>query len=247
MKIMRLKIDSPGVLSKAIELVSELVTEVKLRVNEFGLSITAIDTANVAMVNFRIPKSSFSEFETEKESIGVNLDSLKRILKRAGNNSSVIIEKKEGMVEIIIEDKIRRSFKISIIDVEAEEIDFESKLSNMEFSSTAEVNSSDLVASIEDCAVVSDSCLFKLEEGVFVIEAKGMNSAKSEFSGDEATISGENAKSKYSLEYLSKFMKGAKLCEKVKLDFANEHPLKLDLKTSLMEMNFILAPRVETE
>jgi len=244
---MKLKIEQAGGLSKAIDLISDLVTEVRLKVNEFGLSITAIDPANVAMINFRIPKSAFSEFEVEKESIGINLDSLKRILKRAGNNSSVILEKIEGMLNIIIEDKIRRTFKISLIEVEAEEIDFESKTSNMEFSSKAEVGSSDLTAAIEDCGVVADSCIFKVHEGKFIVEAQGMNSARTEFSGDEATIKGENAKAKYSLEYLSKFMKGAKLCEKVSLMFANEHPLKLDIKTPVTEMNFVLAPRVETE
>ena len=244
---MKLKIDNAGALSKAIDLISELVSEVRLRVNEFGLSITAIDPANVAMINFRIPKSSFSEFETEKESLGVNLDSLKRILKRAGNNSSVILEKKEGMLEIIIEDKIRRSFKISLIEVEGEEIDFESKTANMEFSSRIEIIPADLIAAIEDCNVVADSCLFKIEDKKFVVEAKGMNSARTEFSGDEATIKGEDAKAKYSLEYLAKFMKGGKLCEKIVLEFANDHPLKLDLKTSVTEMNFILAPRVETD
>ncbi|MFW6282604.1 MAG: hypothetical protein ACOC1P_00930 [Minisyncoccales bacterium] len=244
---MKLKIDNAGALSKAIDLISELVSEVRLRVNEFGLSITAIDPANVAMINFRIPKSSFSEFETEKESLGVNLDSLKKILKRAGNNSSVILEKKEGMLEIIIEDKIRRSFKISLIEVEGEEIDFQSKIANMEFCSKIEITPADLIAAIEDCSVVADSCLYKIEEKKFIIEAKGMNSARTEFSGDEATIKGEDAKSKYSLEYLSKFMKGGKLCEKIVLEFANDHPLKLDLKTPVTEMNFILAPRVETD
>ena len=50
-------------------------------------------------------------------------------------------------------------------------------------------------------------------EGVsqFVIEAKGINSAMSEFSADEVKIDAENCKSKYSLEYLQKFIKASKV------------------------------------
>ena len=69
----------------------------------------------------------------------------------------------------------------------------------------------------------------------------------SEFSGDEAIINAENCKSKYSLEYLQKFLKGAKLTEKTVLKFAEDHPLRIDFKTPEMELSFILAPRVETE
>jgi hypothetical protein len=72
-----------------------------------------------------------------------------------------------------------------------------------------------------------------------------MNSAMSEFSGDEAKIEGENSRAKYSLEYLGKFMRGAKLCDKTILHFAQDHPLKIEFKSAGMELDFILAPRVE--
>jgi proliferating cell nuclear antigen len=78
---MLIKLEHPFLLSKAIEIISELVTEVRIKVEENGMSITAMDPANVSMVNFRVPKESFSQFETGNETLGVNLDDLKRILK----------------------------------------------------------------------------------------------------------------------------------------------------------------------
>ena len=83
---MRIKLENASALSKSIDLISELVAEVKIKINEFGLSITAIDPANVAMVSLKVPKKSFSEFDVGSETLGVNLDSLKRILKRSGDN-----------------------------------------------------------------------------------------------------------------------------------------------------------------
>lgn len=240
---MLVKLENPLLLSKVIELISELVTEVRLKVNEFGMSITAIDPANVAMIGFKLPKSAFSQFETDDESLGINLDNLKRILKRCSFGSSLILEKKENLLDIQIQDRIKRNFSLSLLEIEDEEKD----MPDLEFSSRVELNSIDLIASIEDCMVVADACSFIIEDGKFVIEAKSLNSARSEFSGDEAKILAENCKSRYSLEYLQKFIKGAKLCEKTILNFANDHPLKMELRTSGMELSFILAPRVETE
>ena len=78
---MLVELQSPAMLTKAIEIISDLVTEVRIKVNEFGMSITAMDPANVAMVNFKLPKSAFSKFELDSEVLGINLDNLKRILK----------------------------------------------------------------------------------------------------------------------------------------------------------------------
>ncbi|MEK0336616.1 MAG: hypothetical protein QQN41_04180 [Nitrosopumilus sp.] len=244
---MLVKLDNPALLSKVVEIISELVTEVRIKVNESGLSIAAMDPANVAMVGFKLPRSAFSQFETGYETLGINLDDFKRILKRCGIGSSLILEKKENLLNIQIHDRIKRTFTLSLIEIDAEDIDFTSKIERMEFSSSVELSSIDLIDSIEDCAIVSDACSFIIEDGKFVIEARGLNSARAEFSGDEAKIEAENCKSKYSLEYLQKFVKGAKLCEKITLDFANDHPLKMSLKTEHMELGFILAPRVETE
>ncbi|MFW5846588.1 MAG: DNA polymerase sliding clamp [Nanoarchaeota archaeon] len=244
---MKLKFSNPGELSKAIDLISELVTEVKINVSEAGLGITAMDPANVAMVNFKIPKSSFSEFEISEgessEPLGVNLDNLKRILKRCSSKSQLIIEKDENSLLIKIQDKIQRNFTLALLDVDVED----KSPPNLEYTANIEIFSQDLIDSIEDCAVVSDACSFIVEDNKFIIEAKELNTTRSEFSGDEVTIQAENCKSRYSLEYLQKFMKGAKLCEKTILKFANEHPLRIEFKTPNLEIFFILAPRVETE
>jgi proliferating cell nuclear antigen len=242
---MLIKLEKPQLLSKVIDIISELVTEVRIKVNEFGMSIVAIDPANVAMIGFKLPKSAFSQFEigASNEVLGINLDSLKRILKRCGAGSSLILERKENLLNLLIQDRIRRNFSLNLIEIESEDKDMPS----LEYSSKVELNSGDFVDSVEDCAVVGDACAFIIENEKFIIESKGINSARSEFSGDEAKIEAEICKSKYSLEYLQKFLKASKLFEKTNLNFANDHPLNMIFKNQDMELSFILAPRVETE
>lgn len=240
---MSIKLEKPALLSKAVNLISEIVTEVKFKLDDSGMQVIAIDPANVAMVRFFLSKNAFSQFEIDKEEWGINLDDLKRILKRCGAKSSLILKRDENKLDIEIEDRIKRNFTLSLIEIDKED----KELPNLEFSSKIEMNSIDLIDAVEDCSVVADACSFIIEDGKFIIEAKNLNSARSEFSGDEAKISAENCKARYSLEYLQKFIKGSKLCDKTILNFADDHPLRMDLKIEELEMNFILAPRVETE
>ena len=241
---MLIKLDTPQILSKVIDIISELVIDARIKVGDNGMSVVAIDPANVAMVEFRLPRAAFSQFDVEGEEVlGINLDSLKKILKRTGAGSSLILERKDNLLNIQIQDRIRRNFSLNLIEIEGED----KNLPQLEFVAMVELDSVDFSASIEDCVVVADACSFVTQEGKFIIEAKGLNSAMSEFSGDEAKINAEDCRSRYSLEYLQKFIKGAKLTGKTLIKFSNDHPLRLEFKTDFMELNFILAPRVETE
>lgn len=240
---MRLKLDDPTLFAKSIDMISELVLEVKMRINEFGLSIVAIDPANVSMASLKVPKSSFSEFISGDEILGVNLDSLKKVLKRVGRTASLIIEKKENYIEIKIEDKIKRVFTLNLIEVEGQEKEFPTHL---EYKSDIKIPSVDLSDALEDCAVVSDACIFRLADNKFTVESKETNSAKAEFL-EGITVSGENSKSRYSLEYLQKFMKAGKSFDFANIHFAEDHPLRMDFKSEAVSLSFLLAPRIETD
>ena len=241
---MKLKLEDPALFTKAIELISDLVLEVRIKISEFGLSVVAIDPGNISMVSMKIPKSAFKEFESGDEVLGVNLENLKKILRRATKTSSIALEKKENSLEIKIEDKINRIFTLNLIEVEREDKEFPDHL---EFSSKVVIGSQDLIDAVEDCLVVSDACSFIIKDKKFVVEAKETNSARTEFSSDEAEIDAEDCKVRYSLEYLQKFTKAGKQFEKTILKFAEDHPLRLDYISEHLSLAFLLAPRVETE
>ncbi len=240
---MLIKLDNPKLLLEAVAIISELVTEVRIRVNQHGMSLVAIDPANIALVSFKIPASAFSKFEADNEVLGVNLDNLKTILRRCGPGSALIMKRVDNNLLIEIQDKIKRDFSLALIDVSSEE----KTMPELDFKSRVEIDSNHLAESIFDCATVSDACSFIAKDGKFIIESKGLNSARSEFSGDEAKIEAENSKSRYSLEYLQKFIKTARLAEKTVVQFSDEYPLKMIFSSPDMEMAFVLAPRVEND
>ena len=241
---MLLKLDNPKIFTDVISIISELVTEVRIKITKDGLKIIAIDPANVSLVSFKMPSSSFSAIEVENdETIGISLDSLKSVLKRAGIGSNLIMQTDDNTLKIEINDTIKRVFNLALINIDAEEKD----MPVLDFTCKIEISSADLSGTIEDCAIVADSASFSIKEGKFIIEAKGLHSAKSEFSSDEIKISGEKGKAKYSLEYLQKFIKSSKLAEKAVLNFSDDYPLKLEYNSAELSLAFVLAPRVETE
>jgi proliferating cell nuclear antigen len=239
---MLLKLNEPKLLADSISLISELVSEVKLKITRAGLNIVAVDPANVALVSLKFPAALFSEFKTEEEeNLGLNLEDLKQILRRADASSSLTLEKEDNKLKISIQSTVKRTFNLALINLDAEE----KKIPELEFNSKVEINSEIFSNAIEDAAIISDSCSFSVKDK-FIIEARGnLHSTKTEFSSDEAKFSGE-AKSKYSIEYLQKFIKASRFAERVNLQFSNDYPARIDFKGPA-EVTFILAPRVEEE
>ena len=242
---MLIRLENPKLFSEVIGIISDLVLEVRLKVTQEGLKIIAIDPANVAMISFKLPNTAFSELQIEKEEmLGVSLDSLKSVLRRVKPKSILTITRQENELNLQITDKIKREFNLALIEIESEE----KELPNLNFTAKIEMPSTDFSEAVEDCSVVGDACSFISEPDKFTIKSKGsLNSFKSEYTSDELNIQAEEASSRYSLEYLQKMVKATKLVDKTIINFSTDYPLKLEFKTPMMELYFILAPRVETE
>ena len=240
---MLLKLDEPRLLGDAIGVVSEVVSEVRIKLLEDGLSIVAVDPANVALVIFKLPKESFSQYDAGDETWGVNLGDLKKILKRASGSASVVFEEEGGKLQITIHDKIKRVFSLALIEVSSED----KEIPELNFGARVEMSADDFAQAVEDTAIVADSCSFIVKDGKFIVEGSGnLNSARAEFSGESVELFGVG-KSKYSLEYLMKFIKAGKISERVVVNFSDDYPLKLDFPGEKMGIGFVLAPRVENE
>ena len=245
---MLLKLDNPKLLSDSISLISELVLEVKAKVNKQGLEIMAIDPANVAMLSLKIPAQAFSQFQVDKdEELGINLEDFKQVLRRAAAGSSLTIERVDNMLKLRIQEKSKRTFNLALINIDAEE----KKIPQLNFAANIELDASTFAEAINDAAVIADSCAFISKDDLFTIESKGiLNSSKTEFSSDEVKINkGQDSKAKYSLDYLVKFVKASKLADKLNINFSTDYPMRLDFKDNdnLIELSFVLAPRVEEE
>ncbi|MEK6899346.1 MAG: hypothetical protein AABW79_04595 [Nanoarchaeota archaeon] len=241
---MMLKLDDPKLFANIISIISELVTEVRLKITKEGMGLVAIDPASVAMAYFHIPAELFSIFEVEKDEVlGINLDNLHSVLRRCGLGSSLTLEKHENTLRLGIHDKIKRDFTLALISVEGEDREFP----KWEFTSVIKMDAQAFVEVIEDCMVVSDACTFFAEPNKFSVEARGLNSARAEFSSDEIEIYSDTSSARFSLEYLSKFVKGAKIASRVEINFSDNKPMRINFPSGKVMLSFVLAPRVEQD
>ena len=68
-------------LREVVEVVSTLVTEVKLSISKDGLEAKAVDPSHVAMLVLKLHKPIFEEFTGEPTELGVDIDKLKEVLR----------------------------------------------------------------------------------------------------------------------------------------------------------------------
>ncbi len=234
----------------AVRAINDLIAEGIFRFTSDGLKFVATDPTMVAMVDLYISKDAFEELnvEGEEEQIPVNLDNLLAVLKRAKKADRLILEKEqENRLAVVLESSVKRKFVIPLIDMEEQKV----PELNLQFLGTAEVLRQVVEEGITDAAVVSDTIMFSMDQDKFVMTGEG-DLSKAEVvveKGSEALISldvKEPAKSKFSLDYLKKMIKGMKLGDLVKISLGNDFPMEMEIKAGeLAKLKYVLAPRVE--
>lgn len=245
---MKLTLAEPKILKESMAIISELVTETRIQVNQDYLELIAMDPANVAMIIFKMPANSFAEYSIEEEEIlSINLNNLKQILRRTKNSDVLTLEKTENKLKIVMKDKSTRTFYLPLLELE----DRKQKIPSLDFKSIVELPSSALSEAIDDVDVVSESVTLSTQDTKFKVSASGdLTKADVEMPADEEVQikTTENHKSKYSTEYLKKMMAGTKISDRVTVKFSNDYPLHLEfLEKDKVSLSFILAPRVDND
>ncbi len=247
---MKLVLTEPKILTDSISIISELVNEVRLKIDKDKIELIAMDPANVAMVIFNLLSSVFAEYHIEKpKEISINLDHFKQVLKRAKPSDTLTIELDEdkNKLNIKIKGDSTRTFNISLLSL----TDQEQKIPNLKFPAKIETNTLIFNEAIEDMNVVSESVAFIADKDKFLIKSESkLNDAEVEINqGNETKIdTEEKSHSKYSLEYLKKIIKGSKLTNNILIQFGNDYPLRVDYTSKdKLSMSFILAPRVSND
>ena len=248
---MKLTLAEPRLMKESINIISELVNEVTLKVDQDKIAIVAIDPANVAMVDFKLLSSAFIEYSVPKpQELALNLDHFRQVLKRSKPTDTITIslDEQKNRLQIELKGDSSRTFNIPLINIEENE----QKIPSLEFKTKVSLSSAKFDDAVEDMSIVAESIILNTMPDKFVVRAESnMKDAKVVLPATEETVielDGDGFSSKYSLEYLKKISKANKLSDSVSLEFAQDYPLRAEYKLlDKLRLSFILAPRVSND
>lgn len=245
---MKLTLAEPKYLKDSISIISELVNEARFKITKDAIELVAMDPANVAMVIYKLFSSTFTEYDLKEDiEIGLNLENLKQVLRRASPSDMITLElDTDNKLKIQLKGTSVRTFSIPTIELDERE----QRIPDLKFGAVITTESHILNEAIEDADIVAESVTFIAEPKKMTVKAEGdLSKAMIDIKEDENTqikVEGGKVSSKYSIEYLKKMMNGGKIASNVRVSFSKDYPLRLDYVTiDKVNMSFILAPRVE--
>ncbi|MFX0170061.1 MAG: proliferating cell nuclear antigen (pcna) [Candidatus Hodarchaeota archaeon] len=246
------KFDDAKTWQALISAISALVDEANFEISPQGMTLRAMDPSRIAMVDFELPKSAFSQYDCDEEGqMGINLDEMEKIVKRAGAGNSLALglDRELNQLQITLEGRTRRSFKISLIDLGADR----PPSLNVEFDVTIKITGDTLKEIIQDADIISDFIAIDATPETLTVSARGDTGnlevaiKKDEEALLEYTVKNAS-KSLYALEYLNDMMKAVAASDTVQMEFGKGTPIKLVFAVSSGgHITYFLAPRVEDE
>ncbi|MEM0001417.1 MAG: proliferating cell nuclear antigen (pcna) [Desulfurococcaceae archaeon] len=248
---MRLKFREATVWKYAIVAISKIIEEASFKINEEGVRLRAMDPSGVALVDFYIPHNAFYEFDVSNEvNIGVNMDELAKVLRRARKGDELVLEMTQlGKLGVYLEGRGSRRFMLPSIELSYQEIpeisfeeSFKCKILPKLFK--------DIVKELEAISDAielyapenSDALYFKAESEIAEAEIV-LSSASGALIEYEST---KEARSKYTIDYLSDIVTASQAAETLSLGFGNETPLKMIYELpGGGTLQFYVAPRTD--
>lgn len=247
------EIEEVGLLKDSMKTISDLISEGLFQLTDDGIQLVAADPAMVGLVDFTLEKDVFENYEIDEEQkVGLNIENFYSILRRANSGDTITLEVDEdsSKFKITMENSSTRDFSLPILNLSEDDIPSVGDLDQFTFN--AELDASVLEGAIKDAMVVSDAVTVSADGSSLQISAEGDQSGV-DFtvqSGAEGVheMDGSDAKSMFSLDYLSKMIGAKKLADTVTVKLGQDFPMRLEFaQPDQVQLNFVLAPRIEEE
>ncbi|QLG60988.1 DNA polymerase sliding clamp [Halorarum salinum] len=241
---------SASTLRDALDSVSVLVDECKIRLNDDELAIRAVDPANVGMVDLSLEAAAFESYEADGGVIGVNLNRLEDIAGMANSGDLVHLELDEETRKLHIEIE-GLSYTLALIDPDS--IRQEPDIPDLDLASEIVLEGAQLNRGITAADMVSDHIRLRVDEGeeAFVIEAEGdTDDVDLKLPREDLIdLQAGPADSLFSLDYLKDMNKAIPADAEVRIELGEEFPVKLhyEFAEGMGHTTYMLAPRIQSD
>jgi len=241
---------SADTLKETLDSVSVLVDECKIHLDEDGLSIRAVDPANVGMVDLDLGAAAFESYEADGGIIGVNLSRLEDIAGMADAGQLVQLELDEETRKLHIQIE-GLEYTLALIDPDS--IRQEPDIPDLDLSAHVVVEGKDIDRAVRAADMVSDHIALGVDtaDELFYVDAEGdTDDVHLELTRDQLIdLEAGDAHSLFSLDYLKDMNKAIPKDAEVELELGDEYPVKLhyDIAEAQGRVTYMLAPRIQSD
>lgn len=232
-----------------IESLATIVDEANFVATPEGLRLRALDPGRIAMVDLFMPAGLFEEYSVEAETkIGVVLDDVNSILKRAKSDDKLVFEVGGGRLTIALLGRAERRFRVPLLDIAGQEL----PTPRLNFTVAAKMLSDTFRDALKDASLVSESVKLKAEDESLYLSAKSdKGEVETRFSIESGSLLEidvkDAAEASYGIDFLDKIVsKAYRVSDIVVLRFATNMPLEMTFDIAGGgTLKYLLAPRME--
>jgi proliferating cell nuclear antigen len=235
-------------LKDAIASLAVIVDEVRFRIKPEGISVKAVDPANVAMVTFELGSSAFDEYSADECEIGIDLNKITDLMGITDKGDTVRIELEDENHKLLI-DVGGLSYTLSLLDPST--IRAEPRVPQLDLPAKVVMNGNDLRHAVKAAEKISDHMLMGVSGDTFYMEAKGdTDQVRLEMGRDQLIdLKSGEASSLFSLDYLINIAKPTNKVNEVSLSLGRDFPVIIDFEIAngAGRISYLLAPRIESD
>jgi len=260
------KLSQASLLKKILDAIKDLVTDANFDCSANGISLQAMDSSHVSLVALLLRKDGFDFYRCDRNiSLGINLASMAKILKCAGNDDRVTIRADDAgdVVTFIFESKNDDrilDFELKLMNIESDVLG----IPDQQYSAVVSLSANGFKKICSDMTTIGDTVVIattkegvkfsvsgELGTGNILLKRGSSVDSSSGKDKDEPTLSidlVEPVALTFALRYLNFFAKATALSNQVTLSLAKDVPLVTEYRIEeLGYVRFYLAPKIEDD
>lgn len=246
----RLVINDAKIVRKAFKATSSLIDEAPVKIGNEGVSIRALDLAEVSMIDLVLSKNVFETFEFNKPiKVNIRLSDVLNLLKFESKSEKLEIVFREDKVSFKVSNDFTRIFTIPVFFSEDRDL----PLPKVSLGNSFETKVLTIRHLLESGKHISDYISISVEKNSVLLSAKGeISEYQVLLTSEEGNLINpvlkEGSKASYDLKRLSSIVSSMLFSENLKMEFDTDLPMKITQpveEAPESTVMFFIAPRME--
>uniref|UniRef100_A0A8B9C175 DNA sliding clamp PCNA n=1 Tax=Anser brachyrhynchus TaxID=132585 RepID=A0A8B9C175_9AVES len=249
-----------SVLKRVLEALKDLITEACWDLGSGGISLQSMDSSHVSLVQLTLRSEGFDTYRCDRNiAMGVNLSSMSKILKCAGNEDIITLRAEDNADTLALVFEAPNQEKVSDYEMKLMDLDVEQLgIPEQEYSCVVKMPSAEFARICRDLSHIGDAVVISCAKDGVKFSANGelgngniKLSQTSNVDKEEEAVTiemNEPVQLTFALRYLNFFTKATPLSPTVTLSMSADVPLVVEYKIADMgHLKYYLAPKIEDQ